>query len=710
MPPASTDPRAACCFPLPAPSSPLAPHSGCLTHEQSDLLAELWRVFFAACEVEPAASAPAFEPSVYAKQHAQHTAHAGPHPRAHNIPSDDHAKRELRRLEEATEMRAFLKLYGGPQLRQIFYTGIVRGDHPDAVMLRFLRSRKWEVQAAVNQIGSVARFRVEAKLDALMRGGEPQLARTKGAAALMQKGVCYIWGATPRGEPIYWLEVARHLSANQTQHELHQLVVYYQEWLSLLMVPPVERKLIVFNLTGFGLRNMDWWCIFAIVKTIERYYPETVSHFLVWNPPWIFKPIWYILKPLLDPVVRDKVVIISDLAEMSAYIPLHRIPAETIEGGLSPWKYVWPRPPKAEDIPAPDRLQEQQKTDEYFTAVQAFEDAMRTWLLSRSRAKAQHAGRDNPPHAISSDISASFQLHGHMPHSGVDTEKMQRAHSLSTMDSGPDSMLDPPARAQSMSAHALAVKRDEDPIVQGARALCDQTTRRMRLHWIELLPHLIGGNMWATWGVTKLDGSVTWTYPLTAGRDAKEEAERVSLGSTPVPGGSVMDVTRTEEQEVQVLGGSSALPALLVEMDALEQERTRRRAERAPTLFRTVATALQPAPELQDLSAAANSPSGSAASATRLSASKETFCRVESDEATDAAPPAPSQSEISEDVNAFTPTAPPAGACGPMLTPAPGQAGRATPRYAEALCFDPLPSLPSTTEAEVEPDRSFTGS
>lgn len=37
------------------------------------------------------------------------------------------------------------------------------------------------------------------------------------------------------------------------------------------MVPPVERKVIVWNLTEFGVRNMDWWCLFEIVKTAERY-------------------------------------------------------------------------------------------------------------------------------------------------------------------------------------------------------------------------------------------------------------------------------------------------------------------------------------------------------------------------------------------------------------------------------------------------------
>ena len=34
-------------------------------------------------------------------------------------------------------------------------------------------------------------------------------------------------------------------------------VILHQEWLSLLMPPPVEQKIVIFNLRNFGLRNME---------------------------------------------------------------------------------------------------------------------------------------------------------------------------------------------------------------------------------------------------------------------------------------------------------------------------------------------------------------------------------------------------------------------------------------------------------------------
>ena len=77
------------------------------------------------------------------------------------FPRDDAAKDNLRLIEEAKEMRIFLDRYGGEKLRECFWRGMVKGEHPDAVMLRFLRSRKWDVERALNVIGSTARFRVE---------------------------------------------------------------------------------------------------------------------------------------------------------------------------------------------------------------------------------------------------------------------------------------------------------------------------------------------------------------------------------------------------------------------------------------------------------------------------------------------------------------------------------------------------------------------
>ncbi len=60
----------------------------------------------------------------------------------------------------------------------------------------------------------------------------------------------------------------------------------------LLMQPPNDKVVLLFDLTGFGLKNMDWNCILYIVKCLEAYYPESLGTLYIHNAPWIFSGIW----------------------------------------------------------------------------------------------------------------------------------------------------------------------------------------------------------------------------------------------------------------------------------------------------------------------------------------------------------------------------------------------------------------------------------
>jgi hypothetical protein len=136
-----------------------------------------------------------------------------------HIPKDDKVKDELKTMEEAKEMREFLEKYGGEKLREMFWD-MVKGEHPDAVMLRFLRARKWDIDRAIAVIGSTAAFRADNNVKDIIKGGELEFAKTRGALNIMKNGISYIYGASPAGEPVYFIEVGSHFSHNQTQEEL----------------------------------------------------------------------------------------------------------------------------------------------------------------------------------------------------------------------------------------------------------------------------------------------------------------------------------------------------------------------------------------------------------------------------------------------------------------------------------------------------------
>lgn len=172
-------------------------------------------------------------------------------------PKDDAVKAQVQGQQELKEMRDFLHKYGGQRLRKVFWQ-MVKGEHPDAIMLRCLRARKWDIDRALAILGAIAAWRVEENVEEIAQGGEARLAQTRGGVNVHQNGISYAHGAALNGEPIYIIEVGRHYSSSQTQEELKRKIILDLETLTSLMPPPVERKVVIFNMHNFSLRNMDY--------------------------------------------------------------------------------------------------------------------------------------------------------------------------------------------------------------------------------------------------------------------------------------------------------------------------------------------------------------------------------------------------------------------------------------------------------------------
>jgi hypothetical protein len=64
-----------------------------------------------------------------------------------------------------------LPLIPGSELKRTFW-GMVGNDNPDAVVLRFLRARKWDLDAAYNMLTNCLRWRLCYRLDDIIALGE----------------------------------------------------------------------------------------------------------------------------------------------------------------------------------------------------------------------------------------------------------------------------------------------------------------------------------------------------------------------------------------------------------------------------------------------------------------------------------------------------------------------------------------------------------
>jgi hypothetical protein len=281
------------------------------------------------------------------------------------------------------------------QLRETLWA-MCKHDDPDALLLRFLRARKWDVQAAIIMLISTMQWRGQDVHvdDDVMLNGEAAALRTsqegtgtakKDAAdflAQLRMGKSFFHGLDAEGRPCCVVRVRLHHGGEQTEASLERYTVFTIETGRLLLRPPVDTATIIFDMTDFSMANMDYTPVKFMIKCFEANYPESLGSVLVYKAPWIFNQIWKIIKGWLDPVVASKVHFVSNVGELENYIPRSRIMKEL--GGDEDWeyKYIEPKPDEnkaMEDTATRDSLIEERKQ-----LTEKYEKATYQWILGES--------------------------------------------------------------------------------------------------------------------------------------------------------------------------------------------------------------------------------------------------------------------------------------------------------------------------------------
>jgi len=83
---------------------------------------------------------------------------------------------------------------------------------------------------------------------------------------------------------------------------------------------------IVFDMTGFGLSNMDYGLVKYLLEIFRDYYPETLGVCLILNSPWIFRGCWALIKPWLDPKTAKKILFVNSQSLLEDYLDIDYVP------------------------------------------------------------------------------------------------------------------------------------------------------------------------------------------------------------------------------------------------------------------------------------------------------------------------------------------------------------------------------------------------
>ncbi|KAK4251301.1 CRAL-TRIO domain-containing protein [Corynascus novoguineensis] len=240
-------------------------------------------------------------------------------------------------------------------------------DHPDVLVLRFLRARKWDVDRAMAMLVSAVNWRHEQGLEAgvIRRGDSIGLAAKESALSADDKsfmaqyrsGKAYVRGHDREGRPIFIIKVRLHDPKLQSPEAMETFVLHNIETIRATLRYPREKACLIFDLTGFGLKNMDFHVVKFLVQVFEARYPEYLGIVLVHNAPFIFWGVWKVIKPWLDPVIASKINFTSSSADLARFIAPEDL--QTCYGGKDSWEYRYIEPVEGEN----DRLESEKKAD-----------------------------------------------------------------------------------------------------------------------------------------------------------------------------------------------------------------------------------------------------------------------------------------------------------------------------------------------------------
>ncbi|KAI3488245.1 hypothetical protein L1887_47784 [Cichorium endivia] len=405
---------------------PLPP--GNLTSSQEKDLREIWRRLFELFEKNQETSEKVWQQGGPAKLPKGNTSAPKNEKEAgKDIPKDDKAKEEAKKAEEMKEMNEFIDKYGGPILRETVWE-FTKMDHPDTSVLRFLRARKWDIDRALAMLAAACKFRLEKDVAGIIEKGEDGLKDVPGFMNQMRRGISYIKGSTDKMEnPIYFIHVARHFTSAQKHEVLQDYVLLAMENARLITTPPYEKAVVVFDMAGFGLKNMDWQCVLFLVKCLEAYYPESLQRIYVHGAPWIFKGIWQVLQPMLDPVVRDKIKFSSKAKDLEELVPASKIRKGM--GGTMDWDWDYIEPQAGENDVMKDSKSRKKIEAEMKELTDEFERLTQEWFTNTT------SDDDNPDLAYKREVLANqIRLKNYQLQPFVRAKNIYQRSGLMTMD------------------------------------------------------------------------------------------------------------------------------------------------------------------------------------------------------------------------------------------------------------------------------------
>ncbi|KAG7147696.1 Sec14 cytosolic factor like protein [Verticillium longisporum] len=225
------------------------------------------------------------------------------------------------------------------QLRMMLESEGVTQRLDTLTLLRFLRARKFDVNASKAMFVEFDKWRKEVHLDALVPTWE-----YKEREQMLKFYPQYYHKTDVDGRPVYIEQLGKiNLTEMRTittdERMLDNLAVEYEKCAdprfpacSVVQGTLVETCCTIMDLKGVSIGNASQ--VYGYVKQAsvisQNYYPERLGKLYIINAPWTFSVVWSVVKGWLDPVTVNKIDILGGgyAKELLKQIPAENLPVE----------------------------------------------------------------------------------------------------------------------------------------------------------------------------------------------------------------------------------------------------------------------------------------------------------------------------------------------------------------------------------------------
>lgn len=209
-------------------------------------------------------------------------------------------------------------------------------DNPDVLLLRWLRARKFDVHAAVQQLLDTLKWRQQWGVNTLLSKGEDDLLEEE-----ILTGKTYFMGQDKEGRPVNYIHVQDHIKDQYPIESTEKLGIFSVETGRKLLKDSIEVGSVVVDMNGFGMQNMDYQLVRFFIQLLENYYPESLGVILIIHAPFLFYSCWAVIRHWLDPVVESKIHFLKHDDDLTKFIDRHYLP-KRLNGTHPDFEYIPP--------------------------------------------------------------------------------------------------------------------------------------------------------------------------------------------------------------------------------------------------------------------------------------------------------------------------------------------------------------------------------